>query len=101
MTDAIQTISASEGMGSDLRPSIVLSACEVKRKKERKAQIDLALAISNLILGGFSKDFNRFDAVKHLFTEDEIADFQRRKEEQEEEAAMFAQIEMLRRLSHG
>ena len=99
MTDAFQTLSLVEGLPIEVRPSILLSACEIRREKHRQDKIDVALATSNLILGGFSEKADPLEAVKHMFTDEEYKQVIIEREEQRQRAIRIAQIEQLKRMA--
>lgn len=84
-------------MPETARPSTVLTACRVRHEQKRQDKIDIALAISNLVLGGFSSQgTDTLDALAHLFTENELSDIREEREERQQIALQQAQLAQLR-----
>lgn len=85
-------------MPRDAPPSAIINACRVRRNKQRMDTINLAMAVSNLVLSGFSDKPDPLKAIRHLFTEQEFEDMMEEREEREQMAIQAQQIAMLRRL---
>lgn len=98
MTDTVQTICISEGMPSGASPSLTLTALQIRREKERQDKIDIALATANLILGGFAGKGDTLEAVRHMFTDEEVERILTERGRAKEQSSRMAQIEMLKRM---
>lgn len=99
MTDAIETISLTEGMPLGASPSNILSACSIRRERTRQDKIDISLATANLILGGISGRMDTLESVRHMFTDEEYEEILAERGIRRERASRLAQIEKLRRMS--
>jgi len=77
-------------------PRLALQSARIRYERRRQDKIDVALATANLVLGGFSQGADTLDAVKHMFTEDEITRIREEREERQQVAYQQAQIAQMR-----
>lgn len=82
-------------MPSTAPPSAILAACAIRRERARQDKIDLALAISNLLLGGFSGKSDTLESVRHMFTDEEYDRIVEERSRRRDDAVVQAQIQML------
>ena len=82
-----------EGWPVTARPSAVLQSARIRYERHRQDKIDVAVAIANLVLGGFSTTpQDPLTAVAHLFTDEELTQIKQEREEREQMAVQQAQI---------
>ena len=81
-------------------PSLIMTACRIRRERTRWDSIALATTISNMVLSGFSeKRRDPLDNLTAMFTPEEIEMLRRERAQQEQSRMETMQIERLMRLN--
>lgn len=96
MKDTIETISLVEGMPRDAPPSQIILATRIRKEKSRQERIELAVGISNLILGGLSGKGDATTALRHMFTDKEYKDLLEQQNDRKELANQMQQLAKLK-----
>lgn len=101
-TTAIRRLALSYGMPTDAPASDILHASRLRRERERRLGMSVAVSIFNgvcVALGGGSSD----SVIAPFLDGDEMETMREEREEREQLAAQRQQIAMLRRMSerHG